>query len=368
MGNKAYDRPQSISSNQAKIISEASKVASTYVSHFSTEIKFINGTRYYLKITDRAGMNVVIPPASQNGAPLTNTLEISRFYDTSTSPAAEKLIVDPDGIHYEGLHSNNDSERALAEAIKTSLHGTEGNPEHQWSSFGAGAQCTFIGIRYTLEATEFHRHKSRALYIEELDYVVSMYDPHNNITREHPATMQGNFLRSDLSNVVSFGFDVEINDPNNEFGSRYIKVAERVVEISPTRNPGKKPGIYISYRNDNLCIDSHDVTFYKFTDALKLPFLYRYKEAAEVHGIDTGELKSSREHQKHKYDMESAIRAELLAQLKHEREQDILYEKRRGDRSSAATKFFSEFPKWIVPLCTAITALGSLITVLKKKS
>lgn len=367
MGKRTYDRPQTISSSHVVLIDEAPKVAATHHTQYESRTKYINGTQHYLKITDRVGMNVVLPPAHTNGAHLTNTLEISRFYNTGTIVGTEALTVDPDGLRYNGKHSNIESDRVVAEALERAFRGTGDVDDRQWFG-GKSDVCNFIGMKYIMSVDEFQRNKSRALYIEELDVIVSIFDPHNNVNYKHPAARQGNVLRSDVSNVVSFSMHVEINDPNNEFGGRYMKAGERVIEIAPTKDLGKKPGIYVSYLNDADSSNSCDATYYRFGDASELTYLYKFKEGARTHGVDSSELKAARDHLKHKHDMEASIRADILMQLKHERDRDMIYEKVRHERSSAATKFFSDIPKWIIPVCSAITAIGSLITVFMKKS
>ena len=87
---------------------------------------------------------------------------------------------------------------------------------------------------------------NNAVYIKEHDVVV--YVPRVGVNIIHPTTVSLilNGLNPANRSPNGFNFNIQINDPRNKIGNRYLNISGVVYEIIPDRDPTKMEGVIVS--------------------------------------------------------------------------------------------------------------------------
>lgn len=316
-------------------VEKADVVQQNVLGAISKKTIFRNGTRFHIKVTERSGLSFVVPPENPGSFQATGSFAVDVYYNYSHN----RVIMDPDGM----TNIITDADIKERVALRNSLRAAKR------SNFDSVS----VGTSYIVDGKEFSAKNSDKLYIEALDIVISIYISGNPTDVIHPHSVDGNIILSNVSDVEFFKYQIEIFDPRNRIGNRYINVGGKVHTVPVSRNSNKPEGVYVTSIT-GAGINNVDVEFYTLEEACELPFLHRSYDEADAFGSDTAAIKRAHELRvlNHKGDIaekdeRKSIIDEVMSQLKHQRDLDSLYEKDRYDRRSSERRDFAELLKWL---------------------
>lgn len=204
---------------------------------------------------------------------------------------------------------------------------------------------------YVIEPGDFHRYPS--MYMEDIDYVVSVESPTN---WTHPYSPDGVYARGisegtleNITNPNIFSFNVEIVAEEGSVSTKYVNIGNHIYQVKVNHQTLRPQGVYITYnkrmRSDGLAGLDHQDTYplselnkgvYGNKEKSSLPILfYNTAEDAMLYGdpdkardIELKQLKKELEDRKieqERLKMESDQlnheRKIELDNLKHERDQ-----------------------------------------------
>lgn len=234
---------------------------------FGKTISYRNGLPWPVTIVEQSGIGITIPRL-ESGFKSTNDLEVDIRYNFNH-------LVNFDIYH---LLSDTNNAALSPELRAMQVHLKEGRLRPY-------AHNEFI-ITYSITKDQLNPHSS-AVYVKELNH--TFYIKKENEIRQvvHPHSDLGEKLHLELQNIGAFQYGIEIVDPENRLGERYINIANRVFRVIPNKISHKQPGVYV-----NLTIGSEIVLenspanisdFYTFQDAIK--YLNLYSSAQEAHEL-----------------------------------------------------------------------------------
>lgn len=149
-----------------------------------------------------------------------------------------------------------------------------------------------------------------SVYVDELDVVLCKDGYENHVY--HPYSLQGQAILTDTTPNL-FSYRVLINDPNQEFGARYININGSVYHVPPTVDQGLQPGVYIYSSSDNQA-PAKFVSFEEVDDVLPL---YMSAKLAEQLGDTASSHRLSEEELAHQRKMKALSKEIELTELKN---------------------------------------------------
>ncbi len=347
-------------------------------------------TRYYnrtdqdLYVYERSG-NVWHYPAMP-----ANKLDLKRlfFQCRRTNEWASSVKFDASGLCISGVGGGE--QRSLADAL---TRANQASPTMQRSG---------VGVDYYLSIDSIIKNGG-SVYISELDIVVAT----SQVATYHPHSPQGaHWLKK---NIPGFEMGIEIVDPNEEFGSRYINIDNHVYRVKSGTSNERPAGIYVSLPA-SIASDqtTNQIVYLPFKEEAKSPIpLYKTIEDAMAYGNQleaqkreydkeiilqkqrTLEAQSALEAQKiqfakekqaaeerafkencerdereatlkkelHEAESKRRLEEEVYRQQSFERDRVHAEEKLRHERRSMARKDLSELVKWIPAVISACIAI-----------
>ena len=297
---------------------------------------FINGFPYEVKVVFRNGMSVIIPANLQSMA-LTERRFMVRtvlMYRGGVKPDLQQLS----GVTGE----LTDGERA--ELIKA-------------MDFSAGILDNGfkrIVVDYAMVDDQL-TNSANGLYIPELDIVVTRY---TNRPTYHPASKEGLIMASKIEMVnEKLTYDLEIVDPDNEYGVRFCNIANAVYRIDPNKRMDKRPGVYLRTVSKDI-IKAEHYPFNKADEALQL---FRTRDEAMAYG----DIAAERDREFDKLKHEHAIFKQQLEmrnlEAKDRYDRRSLEQKDHYESRSYQRKDSSEAMKWVPTVVTAAAVCVGLV-------
>lgn len=372
-------RPNTVTSSESHVIENANYVCGSSRTQYRVETHYVNGTNRYLKLTDRRGMNIVLPPVGITGDRFTGNLEARVFYNTkNNSSTGCRNEVDPDNIRGTDNTHRHQSSITMSAALRSTMDPHQPTkPKSNTESMNfvrtpeyVGDPSPFMGITYLLSMEDFDADSNGcgAVYIKELDMILSDHQSGRNVKYHHPGSLESNVLQSVVSDVDGLGFSIKIVDKKNVIGQRFMRLAGATVHIPISRDSSDNDGVYISQiktghdgRQDRVN------SYYKLSDAKELPFLYRYEESATREPADAAELKHIREQQTHESNLSKQLVTELMDSLKHEREFSRHQRNERLEQIENRRKNFTEILKVAVAVLGAVKLVVDTVNLFTKK-
>lgn len=298
---------------------------------------FVNGLPYDVKVVFRNGLSVIIPHVLPNVGFTKGRLMVRHdyMYRGGVKPDLQQLSgvvgVDEGNERGELLKAMNLSESLLANGYKR------------------------IMLDYFVEDDLITKTQD-GIYIPELDIVVTRY-----VSRPtyHPSSAEGRALavKQAVENK-KFTYDIEIVDPDDEYGHRFCNMAGMVHRIEPNRRKDVAPGVYLKAVSKDVIKDEH-FEFDKADEALKL-FRTRdealaFGDLAKMRDKEIEELKTANVKLKHQLEASSMQNKERYENRSYEQKDH--YESR-----SYARKDTSEAMKWVpAAAAAAAVAIGTVI-------
>lgn len=140
-------------------------------------------------------------------------------------------------------------------------------------------------ISYSVNINDFMR-ADKSMTIEELDIVIAAEDKSRYAV--HPQSHAAEIMQAtQLSDQLSFFYQIAINDPNKHFGERYVNVAGRVFKCLTTHHLTNPPGVYL-YSNNAMDNQQQNGAvfseYYTFEEATEKLALYRTVDEAKTLG------------------------------------------------------------------------------------
>lgn len=327
--------PTKMHCSHTVMIDQADVVQQNVLGAISKKLIYRNGTRFHIKVTERSGLSFIVPPENPGSFQATGSFAVDVYYNYSHN----RVVMDPEGMSNRVTDADITERVALRDSLRSAKR----------SNFDSVS----IGTSYVVDGKEFSNKNSDKLYIEALDIVISIYLSGNPTDVIHPHSVDGNIILTNVSDVEFFKYQVEIFDPRNRIGNRYINIGGKAHTVPVSRTSNKPEGVYVTSVTGSG-VNNVDIDFYTLEEACELPFLHRSIDEALAYGSDTASLKRAHElrvldHKQNAADKDErkSIVDEVLSQMRHQRDLDSLYEKDRYDRRSNERKDFSELLKWL---------------------
>ncbi len=232
---------------------------------------FINQSNYDLVVSNRGDVPVFVSKPSLQRDSSTKSFIMLRRYRFKNNVSTRRTL---DLIkEFKKHHTLDDNEELnIIEQVLQS-----------YSINNTVSNYIEILIKYIVDLsdiTECHR-----IYDRKTDLLISLYD--SSCAHPHPFGKIGKGLDeySDyITNKKGAGVFIEIVDNENIINSRYMFVANKIVEFPVIRNDNKESGIYCTYlSHDQYGNINIDPIILNFEDGEKIG-LYKNKEAAYAGG------------------------------------------------------------------------------------
>lgn len=263
---------------------------------FSVSFFYENGLPFSVKVVLRNGFAVVLPPHGNAG--LNNALT-NRIYDLVVRVKysySRGVKIDANNI-LDGISEELDRELfAMALAAKQSNAHYMGSVED-------------FSIDYRITREQFENEQCR-IYIPEVDVTVVKSD---DIKTVHPRSPEGQaILANESGDLLGYLYRIEIVDPYDQFGHRFVNIAGKVDRVIPVKDLQRKPGVYVHrvMRSDISKSADIEPQYFEFEEAIKFVKLFRTEDEAKA----LGDLSEER---KREYEEKIANNKLQLAELEH---------------------------------------------------
>lgn len=236
---------------------------------FSKTYAYRNGLPWPITIVEQTGIATTIPRIEQFKS--TNDLEIEVRYIFNHQ------------VNFDIYHLLDEANTQLSPELKAmQSHLKEGRIRPM-------SRNEFV-ISYSISKDRLNPN-TPPIHVKELN--LTLFIKKDNDVRQviHPYSDLGEKLLLDINNVGSFQYSIEIVDPHNLYGERFINIANHIYRVVPNRTSFKEPGVYV-----NLTIGSevqveggpNFVTdYYTFNEAAEaLGFYSNAQEAAELGNLE----------------------------------------------------------------------------------
>lgn len=216
-------------------------------------VTYTNGTACLLAVTERSGLSVNITPSK-----ILNTGEFCIYVNYRFGASAS---INP----YSLVNMAQDELPENLKAIRICLQKSQ-ILERRLNSAIANFEIVY---KIPVELLKEHNWM---LHVEQLGVTISI--PTENEIVVNPDSEKGRFmLDGTVPDIPGFSYRVEINDPEQTYGARYINLNGRVYKIPVTFDRTKRDGVYV-YTNANEVKPKGSVKsrydFFEADNALKL--------------------------------------------------------------------------------------------------
>lgn len=166
------------------------------------------------------------------------------------------------------------------------------------------------------------KNNKGGVYIKEHDLVIYIPDHYGYFV--HPATVSkivSGYLADNSTNNEDFRFVVQINDPHNKIGSRFINIAGTVYELTITRDPSRAEGAVVSSssKDSDYKFAHVPMSLEEFDKRIKT---FKSMEEAETLGnleeVHKSEIIKERHRVEEEYADRDKQRQEEITQAKHD--------------------------------------------------
>lgn len=198
---------------------------------FETDISYKNGLPYPVTLIMRNGLALTIPPLTGN------LREHSDFIVYVRYKFARNVKIDVHRI----LDDVRNEDAADLVALRNAINDAKSN-------FTANSnECL---IQYTITRHELEKNGG-SIYVDILDCCLTHEKLDAPKATLHPFSREGTAYRKAHENSdSSFHYKLEINDPNDLYGDRFVNLLGRVYRVKAKSDTTKPEGIYIHSTKD----------------------------------------------------------------------------------------------------------------------
>lgn len=271
------------------------------------ETLYLNGFAFPVKLVFRSGLSMVLPVNPDVMRHLQGRLQVRKDFRYRSS-----VKIDMKQLFDVTVNSTDVEKAEYVKAINASVNE------------GAIMGMKPITLDYFID-TETIKNADHGVYIPELDIVLTRHVEQDTF---HPYSKAGMVLQSHAGIPANaFNYQIEIVDPDDKFGQRFINIAGRVYRINVSRHRKREEGVYlfsVSQEGTSECR-------FSFEEADTELKLFRTVDEAKVCGDMAEERK--RMHEERKLELEQTIHTNKVQMMeltmKHEREKAELQQEQQ---------------------------------------
>lgn len=305
-----------------------SELSPGYSSPFEKMEYYTNGLPFDVKVVFRSGIAVIVPHDLDAYVPTKHRFMVRTMFQYRGG-------VKPDVQQLSGMGSILEAGQR-AEIIKG----------FDFSASLINNGFKRIGLDFGLTDDKLTQSPN-GIYIPELDIVITR---HINRPTYHPESDEGKVLAVKHAGACdTFSYDVEIVDPDNQYGNRFCNIANVVFKIENNIKQNKQPGVYLTITSKELIQTDH----YSFEEADAKLHLFRTRDEAMAYG----DILAAREKEHDKLKLDYQILKQQLEYktlgAKDHYENKSLIQKDHYESRSHERKDTSETIKWAPAIATA---------------
>lgn len=191
---------------------------------FETTTSYKNGLPYPVTIVLRSGIALSVPPITGNWRDTNNfTIHVRYRFAKNVKIDIHRILDDVD--------ENSDDERKALKLALRDAKTTLGSTHNE-------CVVTYEVFKHDLETN------GGSIFLDQLDICITADNGKNTAIVLHPDSIEGK--REQIRAVVGegFNFKLEINDPHNLYGERFINILGLVYRIKVTRDTTRPSGVY----------------------------------------------------------------------------------------------------------------------------
>lgn len=236
---------------------------------FSKTYAYRNGLPWPVTIVEQSGIATTIPRIEQFKS--TNDLEVEVRYIFNHL------------VNFDIYHLLDETNTDLSPELKAmQAHAKEGRIRQL-------SRNEFV-ISYSLTKDRLNLN-SPPIHVKELNLTFFIKKDNDIKQVIHPYSDLGEKLQLEVNNIGSFQYGIEIVDPHNLYGERFINIANHVYRVVPNRTSYKEPGVYVNLTIGSEVLLSNGPGFvadyYTFNEAdSALNFYSNAKEAQELGNLE----------------------------------------------------------------------------------
>lgn len=242
-----------------------------------SSIKFINNfTDRPLTITFADGIRFVVRPRHRRVSDFPDTLRRTGLIIRKEYSIEEENIQE---VYEYATDSRNNPDNSVELQELAKACGTYMENRRNHSGFHSSGRVEVI-LTFYIDFTEFDELYKQPIYIEPLDIVVQEVPlknaaPHPKSTKQ----LRDEWRLAQERNPMPWSYGVDINDPTERFGPRYINIGGKVRCVVPTHDRTRREGITIYEVSINGRGNQKEDIFYPLSQAQEAG-LYRTQEEA----------------------------------------------------------------------------------------
>lgn len=289
---------------------------------FEITTTYKNGLPFPVTINLRSGLSQTIPPLTANWRDVTCfTVHVRYRFSKNVKIDIQRILDEVD--------ENSDEER---KALKLAL---------QDAKTTLGSQHNECVVTYEVFKHDLEQNGG-SVYLEQLDITICQDDGHTNLLVLHPESIEGK--RERVRQIVGEGFNLklEINDPFNIFGERFINVLGNIYRVKLTRDTTKPPGVY---RTSTPTVDDPTTftEYFTFEEVNEKIQLFHSAAEAKALGDMSTQRKKELEDLQHQYKIDLMARDSEHRKALFELEREVnVYKTEKLQAESTLSKLQSE--------------------------
>lgn len=262
----------------------------------SKTFSFRNGLPWPVTMVELSGVATTIPPLPGIGKS-TDCLEVEVRYSFNHQ------------VNFDVYHLLSESNKTVSPELKALQ-------EHvQQGRITPMSNNEFV-ISYRLSKDKLFP-SSPPVHIKEINHTFYIRKEFELKQVIHPYSDLGERLMMQINSIGSFHYGIEIVDPDNICGERFINIANHIFRVVPIRSSHKEPGVYVSLTlgSEVQLEDGPDFIqdYYSFKEAAE--HLHLFKSAQEA--AELGDLKEIAT--RRKLEIEERISENKLEQITRDR-------------------------------------------------
>ena len=231
---------------------------------FICTVSYVNGCPFSIAVTERTGLSVAIKPAKN--------INTGFFYIYVNYKLGSATKLNP----YSIVNLANEELPDDLKVIKVCLNNTDVLNKR------VNEAIVNFEIVYKVPISLLKENEN-CIHIEQLGLTLSL--PKEDEVVVNPESQKGRFLLdSMMPEIAGFSLRVEINDPNQTYGARYINIGGKVFKISPTKDKSKQEGVYLYTSSFEIKSKDPNRTRYDLSEAEQSLRLYKTFEEAYNNG------------------------------------------------------------------------------------
>lgn len=237
---------------------------------FQVALMFENGFPYPVKVVLSSGFAVTLPPHGNVGINNVLSQRVYNFVVRKQFKYSSHVKIDTNNVLSDVPEDNKE-----LYAMVLAANQANSNYGYQYHDFS---------IDYCISRDQFEAHAKTGLYVPEIDAVICLADDCDVV---HPNSPDGLSMQANESgDLLGYSFRLEIVDPYDQFGHRFININGVVDRIEPIKDVRREPGVYLHrvMRETSGKTADIETKHFSFDEAIKALRLFRTEDEAKSLG------------------------------------------------------------------------------------